>query len=342
MLNFLSPNTSNIQDPGEWQANQRGEITEAQNARLNASLGFQSGCVSLVFIAILMPFFFTMGVFAIQAFNEAWFFGAFILAMLVLFAVIMFSQVGGLWQAWQRWNALKRDREGHSIRMGQGQLAFEKGAYNVQAAGRTLRLPISNNACGLKPGATYRFYYLEESGFVLSAEELYPASAAQAQNALLDILASANKFTLDDLNLNRNGEMTSAQRMRALPNMFFGLLFGLFPLGFGIMLFTSEQDLTSLIFPLIILLIFALFAGFMFVNGLLDLLSQSPLVTEGVGHKEKRTSRSKRSRKTIYYYVIDGTRFQVGQDAYQALVDGERYRVYALPRSKRLLTIEPL
>lgn len=344
MLNFLSPNTSNIQDPGELQANLRGEITEAQNSRLNASLGFQSGCVSLIFMAILMPFFFTMSIFAIQAFNEAWIFGVSILVILAFFAIALVTRLGGLWQAWQRWNALKRDRDGRSVRMGQGQLAFEKGAYNVQAAGRTLLLPASSNACGLKPGATYRFYYLEESGFVLSAEELFPASTAQAQNAMLEILASANKFNMEELDLNRNGEMSNAQRMRALPNMFFGLLFGLFPLGIGFMIFKDNdgQNLASLIFPLVILLIFALFAGLMFFNGLLDLLSQTPLVMEGVGHKEKRTSRGKRSRNTTYYYVIDGAYFQVNQGAYQALVDGERYRVYALPRSKRLLTIEPL
>jgi hypothetical protein len=262
-----------------------------------------------------------------------------------LLALFLLARFGGLWQIWQRWNALKHDRENRAIRQGQGNLAFEKDNYIVQASGRTLLLPASSNACGLQPGATYHFYYLDESGFVLSAEELYPASPAQVRNSLMGILANANKFNQEDLELNRNAEVSPAQRMKALPNLFVGILFGAVPLGMGLLFFTGNRDaggdFLSLLVPAIFLAVFGLIGGFMFFNALLDLLAQTPLVTEGVGHKEKRTSGG-RNRRTVYYYVVDGVSFQVSRAAFQALLDGERYRVYALPRTKKLLTIEPL
>jgi hypothetical protein len=196
----------------------------------------------------------------------------------------------------------------------------------------------------LKPGATYRVYYLEESGFVLSAEELFPASPAQASSALLQILMEANQFSQEDLALNRNGELSPSQRAKAIPGLVGAGLLGLVLLGFGLLLWMTgggQQGWTSLIVPAIFLLIFALFAGYQFVNALLDLFAQSPLVVEGTGRKEKRTG-GRKNRSTTYYYVVEGVSFKVTKAAYEALVDGERYRVYALRHTKKLLTIEPL
>lgn len=341
MMNLFLPTSVDLQNQAEFQANQRGEITSDQNARLMASVGFQGGCVVLLASFIAFQFLFGMVFFVTISWGEI----ALVISLVVLLAVFALIFRLGAWPLWQRWSALKRDRENRAIRMGQGQLAYEKGKYIAQAAGRDLLLPASANAGGLKPGATYRFYYLEESGFVLSAEELYPASPAQARSSLLGILASANNFQLEDLELNRNGEMTSAQRMKALPSVLFGLLIGAFPVGIGLVFFfvgrEEDGDLLALLIPALFLLIFAGIGGYMFFNGLLDLMSHAPLVTEGAGRKEKRTSGGK-NRRTTYYYVVDGVFFQVGRGAYQALVDGENYRVYALPRTKGLLTIEPL
>lgn len=345
MMNFLMATPVNIQNPDDVMLNQRGEISAAQNARLNASLGFQSGCVGLIFGLFFIPFVVVFVSFAIDAMTEALIFGLVILAVLLIAGIGMLSQAGWLLTAFQRWNALKRDRENRAIRQGQGQLVFRKNTYAVQAAGRDLLLPTSTNAGGLKPGATYRFYYLEESGFVLSAEELFPASPAQARSAMLEILATANNFSMEELELNRNNEVSPAQRSKALPGMLFGLVLGFVPLVFGLLmiqgLMESEDGLIGLLIPGIFLAVFGLVGGYMFVSGLLDLFAQAPLVTEGEGRKEKRTSGGK-NRRTTYYYVVDGTSFQVKKSAYEALVDGERYRVYALPRTKKLLTIEPL
>lgn len=341
MLNLLLPTSVDLQNPADVQANQQGQITNDQNSRLTASVGFQGGCVVLLASFIAFQFLFITIFFVAAAWGEI----AVVLFIIVLLAALGLISRFGAWPLWQRWSALKRDRENRAIRIGQGQLAFQKGKYIAQAAGRDLLLPSAANAGGLKPGATYRFYYLEESGFVLSAEEVYPASPAQARSSLLGILASANNFQMDDLEVNRNGETTSAQRMKALPSVLFGLLIGAFPVGMGLVFFFVGReeggDLLALLIPALFVLVFGLVGGFMFFNGLLDLMTHAPLVVEGLGRKEKRTSGGK-NRSTTYYYVVDGVSFRVSRGAFQALVDGERYRVYALPRTKRLLTIEPL
>ena len=338
---LLSPTTTNIQDPVDFQANQRGEITPAQNTRLNFSVGFQSGCVGLAFAVFFVPFFFILGLTLSNAF-PVW---VGLLVMIGVIGVLALAGGSSLWKIWGRWSALKRDRENRAIRQGQGQLAYERGKYVLQASGRIFDLPNSRNACSLKPGVTYRFYFLEECGFVLSAEELFPASPSQARNSLLEILASANNFSVEELELNRNGEIGSAQRMKVLPNLIIGIVFGAVPVVLGFLFFSTfssqRDDFMAVLIPGLFLAIFGLVGGFMFFNAVADLMAASPMVMEGVGHKEKRTSGG-RNRSTRYYYVIEGVAFQVGRGAFSALVDGEKYRIYALPRTKRMLTIEPL
>jgi hypothetical protein len=43
-----------------------------------------------------------------------------------------------------------------------------------------------------------------------------------------------------------------------------------------------------------------------------------------------------------YHYVLGRQRFMVSGTAYKALAAGVRYRLYYLPHSKRLVSIEPL
>lgn len=345
MMNFLVPSPVNLLDEQDWQANQRGEITEAQYSRLMGSLGWQSGCLLVAVFMILMPlvcfvpFFMLMGE-GQNVLVPAIFIIVFGLIILVVFATQFVKFYGSI----RRLQALRRDRENRAVRHAQGELAFDKGQYIARAGGRDLLLPASTNIGGLKPGSTYRFQYLEESEFVLSAEEAFEASPARARSSLLEILAQANKFDLQDLERNRNGELTDEQRRKGLPNILGGLIFGAVPLGIiALVLFASEGiGLESWIMPGIFLLIFGAFGAWMMFTGLADYMAHVPLVVEGVGGKRKRTTSGRRSRRTVFYYVIGEQSFQVSQEAYTALIEGQRYRAYLLPRTKKLLTIEPL
>ena len=57
-----------------------------------------------------------------------------------------------------------------------------------------LILSTTNEASGLLPGVRYNFYYLPESRFVLSAEQLGEISSGQVRLALTDILARGQWF----------------------------------------------------------------------------------------------------------------------------------------------------
>jgi predicted phage tail protein len=166
--------------------------------------------------------------------------------------------------------------------------------------------------------------------------------------AIRDILASANNFTVEDLEHNRNGEVTSAQRMKPLGQVIGGGVFGLFALVFGGLFFlpafssSGRTDfLAAMLIPAIFAGIFLLVSGWMVINGLLDMSLSSISQVAGSGHKEKRTSGGK-NRSTTYYYVVNGQSFQVNKTAYTALIDNLEYRAYYLPRTKKLVSIEPI
>lgn len=46
--------------------------------------------------------------------------------------------------------------------------------------------------------------------------------------------------------------------------------------------------------------------------------------------------------KGTHFYMLDGQRFIVSQKGYAALTEGPSYRLYYVPRSKRLVNIEPV
>jgi hypothetical protein len=345
MMNFLPPSQVNLLDEQDWQANQRGEITELQYSRLMGSLGLQSGCALVAIFLFLMPFVLFVPIFMLFDEGQRAFIPAiFLLVFGAIILVTFGTQFVKFYASIQRLQALRRDRENRAVRQAQGELAFDKGQYIARAAGRDLFLPATKNIGGLMPGSTYRFYYLDESSFVLSAEEVFEASPARARSSLLEILAQANQFSLQDLERNRNGELTEGQRRKGFRNIMVGFLFGALPFGvIALVLFTGEEiGLETWIMPLIFLLIFGALGAWMMFTGLADTMAHVPLVVEGLGGKHKRSTSGRRSRRTVYYYVIDGQSFQVSPEAYTALIEGQRYRAYLLPKTKKLLTIEPL
>ena len=69
-----------------------------------------------------------------------------------------------------------------------------------------------------------------------------------------------------------------------------------------------------------------------------DLWRGKVISVEGPVARETRWSRYSRS----YYYVAGSHKFQVSEVAYNALFEGRSYRLYYMPRSHRLVSIEPL
>jgi hypothetical protein len=82
--------------------------------------------------------------------------------------------------------------------------------------------------------------------------------------------------------------------------------------------------------------------GLSIYRNLGDALSGVIETVQGVAAKSTEQRSSGRSRRRVYLYNIGNLNFEVPQAAYQALIDGLEYRAYYVPRTRQLLSIEPL
>jgi hypothetical protein len=347
LLSALSPKAPvNLLNPDEADANRRGEITPAQNDRLNAMALGRQGCGTvLVPFLIMGGVFFFMFLSLLDGGEMSWIF--LIPAVILLIVILGFSK--SLYGWWRNSTRLKADRSNGIVRSGVGDLSFVlKKGFIARVGEDELILSASNEASGLLPGVRYNFYYLPESRFVLSAEQLGEISSGQVRLALTDILAQANGFSPEDLQANKNGEVTQAQRMGGLKKLVPGLLIMVVTLVVGFLIivpFFSSSRSNSNLLPIIFiggfLAIFAAIGFSIVLNAFLDLSATAPESVEGEGHKITRRKSSGRSSRTVYYYVIGGQEFEVSQKAFPALLDGFTYQAFFMPRTKRLVAIEP-
>ena len=165
-----------------------------------------------------------------------------------------------------------------------------------------------------------------------------------AYAGLLETLAQANGFTLEDLQANRQGWMSPRQRAgvvrRAVGRFFLllilagGIVGAVLPLvgGFSALLLVS----LSLVGVALLFLIPP-------ANARRQLRDGRVAIMDGVVQCEmKRQSDSDGGYTYSHYYVINLQQFSVTGAAYHALVPGLRYRVYYLPLLSKLVSIEPL
>lgn len=347
MQNFFLNNTLNLLDPDGVAANRAGRISEAQKQRLNTAVEWNQGCAAV----LVLPMAVVLGMFALFHLTES---AENRLALLLalgfggLALFLLSISAAGFWNVFSALQRVNRDRRNNAVRQAQGRVSFDHKGYFLEADGRHLKLPAPEQTGGLLPGAVYRVFYLEESGLVLSAEEVFPPSPAQVRAALNEILAQANGFSVEDVAANRNGEVTPAQRIKPLPQLVSGVVFSLVALAFGSFFYfqivpeiEDSAALLMLVVPALFLAIFFLLGGWMALSGLLDVSFPTVASIAGKARKEKRTSGG-RSRSTRYYYVIGNEYFQVSRRAYNALVENLTYRIYYLPRTRKLISMEVL
>lgn len=340
----MAAGNANLLDPQDFEANRRGEITEAQKQRLNSMSGWGQGCVALIVLFFIGPFLCFMSFIFIEDSLTGILIPLLIAGSIFLLFLLLMGRI--LWNLWSNNTKLKRDQANRAIRQGQGQLSYSKKGYVFQVNDLNLVLP-ANGTGGLLPGAAYRVHYLEESRFLLSAEESYPAGPTQVRAAMSEILAAANEFSFEDLSANHNGETTFSQRRKLLPKALVGVFLCLLGVVFLVVIvfFAFSSNLrdtrpTMFIFG-IMAAVFLVLGGFLLVNALVDMFISAPQQIQGLAHKEKRVTGGKH-RTTHYYYVIGGQSFEISYRAYEALIDGLEYRIYYLPRTKQLISIEAL
>ena len=176
---------------------------------------------------------------------------------------------------------------------------------------------------------------------------------------LTEVLAEVNGFDVSYLMENSRGELVPGQLPLLLSPLFISLIFMLVPGGFlGYQLYSQGfiKQLTTLNLPLgevisampqgllimggILLLVMVLGLYF-FIITILDFLSRTVQVLEGVGVGKVTTSTDDDGSKTTsLYYVIAGQRFKVTRKAFEVFEWGRKYRVYFTPRRKVLVNIE--
>jgi hypothetical protein len=236
-------------------------------------------------------------------------------------------------------NLSRDDIENGQVESVIGKVAWTGRRYRMVSDSRKLKSLQYGRT--LPPPGDYRFYCLPESGLVLMAEELGVMSVSQPKDLLLDALARANHFSMDDLQVNRDGSLSHSQELRLL-----GLVSVLIALilitVLGVALAVQGQFLeetpTSLVLIGVIVLILSLRLLWSVIVMVGDMWVGRVNQTDG-----QVTRHVHRARNTRYYtYQVNGFRFRVSMSAYNALIEGREYRIYFAPRSKRLVAIEPI
>lgn len=209
------------------------------------------------------------------------------------------------------------------------------GAYVARVGHRQLRT--TDIKLNLKPGA-YRFYFLAESGWLLSAQALESTPADTSADEHLRRLAQRHGFTLSELAANRRGYLSARQRLSDLLVL---LGAGLGAGAFGLLALISPPTANPL--GNVLLLGLAVFVAYLGIrrarsvfNGQVAHLDGRVYVRYAGGPRTSRVYYSLNSRE------FELTQVQVMRMAYLVIVEGRRYRVYFTPGDKRVVSLEPI
>jgi hypothetical protein len=202
------------------------------------------------------------------------------------------------------------------------------------------------------PG-TFRFYYEPQTRTLLSFEVVQRVNKNELQRAL----QSALNFTATDVAFNRAGKISERQQV-AMRQTFLvvntgtiALLSGfsvLLVLGLGLAMLMLPYNITTWLKLLGPVGFFLVILGFIAYTvweqwGSLqqDLRSGTVKQLEGPLHAVRTIENGRRHQTVRYYFALkNGQAFHVSEIAYQALLNHERYRLYYIPHSKQILSLE--
>jgi hypothetical protein len=230
--------------------------------------------------------------------------------------------------------------------------------YVVYANGLRLKTPVSRE--DLPPPGAYTLFYEPTTRLLLSAEPLrIPASegspwagseSPNTEQLIQQALAAGFPFTPDDLDSNRAGVLSDAQRrvgrVQLMAQVIGGLVFLLFVLAFAIPVGATGLDgwrvgavslrgLVSVAVAGVLLVALGRFAW----QARTGLSGQAVAVYEGLVERSRVGGSDSPMR---HYYHCGPRKLRVSGSAYNALVADYTYRVYYSPRLRRALSAEVL
>jgi len=323
--------------PQNLEANQRGRLTLEQQSAFEQAAKSQRFMVMFWGVMILAVVGFVVFFFWQVAGGDGLLSSPSVIAMgLVAIGVVLLIQVvsgGDLFYIFPR-----DDIENGQVESVIGKVIWTGRRYRMVSDSRKLKS--LRHGRTLPPPGDYRFYCLPESGLVLMAEELGLMSASQPKDLLLDALARANHFSMEDLEANRTGSLSGRQEVRLFGLVSFWVaLLAAFLL---ISIFAVQRQTmggNTLVYLLLGIMAVIAFVriGWRSVSLIWDIWGAK------ADHMDGRVTRHiHHARNTRYYtYQLSGMKFRVSMSAYNALLEGREYRVYFAPRSKRLVAIEP-
>jgi len=339
------------------EANQGGRIHPEQEELLGGKIGDFVGFIRLginlkqAFLYFTLSLFLGFALISMQA------------AMLYIIAGFVLPLVGLVALFASKWISYKKRRSNLQQELNQGiiedavgTLKFGKDSYQVVLPDRRLVMPFVSKE-ELNPGVSYRFYYLPQSGVVLSAEEISHTPVVEARAGFTETLAEVNGFKQSSLEANQRGELTAEQVAGIYSHLISPLVFiatslavlyyaisqaGLFAVPSigdffsGLLQSPTGTKVFGGIF--FVLLIWGLV---LLIQTLLDIMGRTVAIVEGQGFRKMSTSKDDGgSKNTRMYYVIDGVRFSVERRGFLAFEDGRQYKAYFTPRRKVLVNIE--
>jgi hypothetical protein len=233
---------------------------------------------------------------------------------------------------------LRQDVAAGPLASADGQVTFTEQGYRARMAGRSVWNLDGEPEVRLPPG-TYRFTYLPRSRRILTGEWQGSREPGGPYAGLLAVLAQTNAFDLDDLAMNRRGRLSEAQRARLsgrkrAPELDADVRDGRVEMADGevqVKFFLSDYGSTGSFYY--VLPTATLPPG-------QDAAWRAERTDRPEQHAPERTTPGWEAAARLRAYPP--LRFEAPHPADLALVPGLRYRVYYLPRTHRLLSIEPL
>jgi hypothetical protein len=357
-----------LTDPAQVQANEGQTITPEQRgvlaswARWKVVGGFGVGCVLLPITSMIIALLWLFAPYVLDRWpsgDPLW--KVVGLAVAVGIALALIWVVPRVVTGCRTIRLVRRDLAAGRVSQAEGRVLWTGRMYEPEAAGlgapRRLRFALVNRSVLLPPGR-YRFYHLPASGMVLSAEALVddadenlpslarlgdqPAAPAD----LRSVLAAVHGHSTLAFERNRLGQLDPAQAARLRRPAIREGVIGAACIGLpwlAVFGFDLHATIIYLICGVLNLIgAWCLYDAWQYLAearaGRVDM--EEGEVTTPLTRQSTRDGLGEENIKVCY--IVNDRRFKVSPQAYWALVEGLRYRVYFTPRTRTLVGIEPI